>query len=207
MLVIDTRMTPPTAAAILAEKSNGNELFHLPALAYRATGVSVDLSGCDAVFVGSPRAAKLAENVLRKFSGAVFAAGEKTAVSLLEKGISVADAGSGNGIKEDFEKFLKKRKCKNFAWISALETAANLETLASQFEIFIRHFPVYETFPAPVDEKFLESLEHPVAWNFYSGKGVLALIRFVQSNDKVNLFGSSAKREFENAKLCRESGF
>ncbi len=207
MLVIDTRMTPPTAAAILSEKANGNELFYLPALAYRATGVSVDLSGCDAVFVGSPRAVKLAENVLRKFSGAVFAAGEKTAVSLLEKGISVADAGSGNGIEEDFEKFLKKRKCKNFAWISASETAANLETLASCFGISIRHFPVYETFPASVDEKFLESLEHPVAWNFYSGKGVLALIRFVQSNDKVNLFGSSAKKEFENAKLCRESGF
>ncbi len=185
MLVIDTRMTPPTAAAILSEKANGNELFYLPALAYRATGVSVDLSGCDAVF----------------------AAGEKTAVSLLEKGISVADAGSGNGIEEDFEKFLKKRKCKNFAWISASETAANLETLASCFGISIRHFPVYETFPASVDEKFLKSLEHPVAWNFYSGKGVLALIRFVQSNDKVNLFGSSAKKEFENAKLCRESGF
>ncbi len=143
---------------------------------------------------------------MRNFPGPVFAAGEKTAVRLLEEGIPVADAGSGNGIGEDFEKFLKKRKCKNFAWISASETAANLESLASRLEISIRHIPVYETFPAPVDEKFLKNLEHPVTWNFYSGKGVLALIRFVQSNDRVNLFGSSAKREFENAGPCRECG-
>lgn len=206
MLVIDTRMTPPTVAEVLAEKNNGNELIHVPALAYRVSGISVDLSGCDAVFVGSPRAARLSENVLENFSGPVFAAGEKTAVSLLKKGISVADAGSGEGIEEDFEKFLKKRKCKSFAWISATETAANLDALAFRFGISIRHFPVYETFPSPVDENFLNNLEHPVAWNFYSGKGVLALIRFVQSGDKVNLFGSSAKREFENAGLCRESG-
>lgn len=207
MLVIDTRITPPTAAAILAEKSNGNEIFHLPALAYRATGISVNLSGCDAAFIGSPRAARLTENVLENFDGPVFAAGDKTAVRLLELGISVADAGSGNGIEEDFEKFLKKRRCENFAWISAAETAVNLDFLASRFGISIRHFPVYETFPAPVDEKFLKNLEHPVAWNFYSGKGVQALIRFVQSNDVVNLFGASAKREFENSGLCLGSGF
>ncbi len=206
MLVIDTRMAPPSADSVSAEKAKGNELFHLPALAYRATGISVNLEGCDAVFVGSPRAVRLTGNVLRNFPGPVFAAGEKTAVCLLEEGIPVADAGSGNGIGEDFEKFLKKRKCKNFAWISASETAANLESLASRLEISIRHIPVYETFPAPVDEKFLKNLEHPVTWNFYSGKGVLALIRFVQSNDKVNLFGSSAKREFENAGPCRECG-
>lgn len=206
MLVIDTRITPPTTAAILAEKSNGNDLFHLPALAYRTTGISVNLSGCDAVFVGSPRAARLTKNVLENFDGPVFAAGEKTAQSLLELGIPVADAGSGNGIEEDFGNFLKKRRCKNFAWISAAETAADLDSLAARFGISIRHFPVYETFPAPVDEKFLKKLEHPVAWNFYSGKGVLALIRFVQNNDKVNLFGTSAKREFENSGLFPESG-
>ncbi len=206
MLVIDTGMTPPSAARVSEEKVKGNELLHLPALAYRATGISVELDGRDAAFVGSPRAALLTKNVLQDFSGPVFAAGEKTAVRLLEAGIPVADAGSGNGIEDDLEKFLKKRKCKNFAWISAAETAVDLDALAARLGISIRHFPVYETFPAPVDENFLKNLEHPVSWNFYSGKGVLALVRFVQSNDVVNLFGTSAKREFENAGPCRESG-
>ncbi len=206
MLVIDTRMTPPSSDFVSEEKSRGNKLLHLPALIYRATGISVELEGRDAVFVGSPRAVRLTKNVLQKFRGPIFAAGEKTAVRLLEEGIPVADAGSGNGIEDDFEKFLEKRKCKALAWLSASETAADLEHLSERFGISIRHFPVYETFPAPIDEKFLENLEHPVTWNFYSGKGVLALIRFVQANDNVNLFGKSAKREFENAGPCRESG-
>lgn len=206
MLVIDTKIMPPSAESVLEEKNKGNQLLHVPALAYRATGIAINLENRDAVFVGSPRVVRLTKNVLENFNGPVFAAGEKTAQSLLELGIPVADSGSGNGIEEDFGNFLKKRRCKNFAWISAAETAADLDSLAARFGISIRHFPVYETFSAPVDEKFLKNLEHPVAWNFYSGKGVIALIRFVQNNDKVNLFGTSAKREFENSGLFPEFG-
>ncbi len=201
MLVIDTKITPPSEEDVLRERSRGNTLVHRPALGYRETGIPLELSGCEAAFVGSPRAVRAAKNALENFNGPVFAAGGGTARSLLAFGIPVAFAGSGEGIEKDFEEFLKKRPCKSFAWISARETAADLKLLAQKFQISVRHFAVYETMPAPIDKKFFGELSHPVAWNFYSGKGVKALVRFVARNDVVHLYGTSAQREFENAKL------
>ncbi len=203
MLVIDTKLTPPDAETLAREASAGNEVWHVPALQYRPTGIRLDLSGCDAAFLGSPRAVELAKDVLKDFSGVIFTAGKKTAQCLLQKGIPVAAAGSENGAGKDFPQFLKIRNVQKVAWISAAQTAADLSQIAKENSIEIQHFPIYETSPAPVDEEKLRSLSHPVGWNFYSGKAVLALKRFIQKEDVVRLFGASAEAAFKSVEPSR----
>lgn len=196
MIVIDTKISPPDETLIAAEAAKGNRIVHVPALRYETTGISVNLAGFEAAFIGSPRAARLVQMKLENFRGALFCAGSKTAQLILQWGIPVAFAGAGNGIEADFESFLKIRKVKNLAWISASETSANIEEIGKKFSLSVRHFAVYETQPAEVDEVFLNGLEHPVCWNFYSGKGVKALRKFVRKNDLVNLYGISAQKAF-----------
>ena len=101
MLVIDTKMTPPNAEAFSREALAGNELWHVPALQYRPTGIPLELSDFDAAFLGSPRAVNLSKEVLKNFCGVIFAAGVQTAQCLLQSGISVSVAG-----------LLKKASCK-----------------------------------------------------------------------------------------------
>ncbi len=203
MLIIDTKLTPPSADVLAKESLAGNEVWHVPALQYRPTGIGIDLYGFDAAFLGSPRAVSLAKDALKTFSGIIFTAGNRTAQCLLQNGIPVAAAGSGNGAGEDFPGFLKIRKVQKVAWISAAQTAADLHRIAQENSIEIRHFPVYETSPAPVDEEKFRKLMHPVAWNFYSGKAVLALKRFIQKKDVVHLFGASAEAAFKSVELSR----
>lgn len=196
MLVIDTKLTPPEKEFLSQETEKGNCVWHVPALECRPTGIRLEISEFDAVFIASPRAAKLAKDALSKFEGPVLAAGPGTARVLLQMGIPVADAGSGNGAEKDFPQFLKMRKIHRIAWISAKQTAADIGAIARENTIAIEHLPIYETFPAQVDEMKMQSIEHPVEWHFYSGKGVLSLKRFVQSNDVVHLHGDSAEKAF-----------
>ena len=149
MLVIDTKMTPPNAEAFTREALAGNELWHVPALQYRPTGIPLELSDFDAAFLGSPRAVNLSKEVLKNFCGVIFAAGVQTAQCLLQSGISVSVAGSENGAGKDFPGFLKKHPVKKVAWISASQTAADLRAISEENQIEICHFPVYETSPAP----------------------------------------------------------
>lgn len=207
MLVIDTKMTPPTGEMLAKEAQVGNEVWHVPALQYRPTGISIDLSGFDAAFLGSPRAVNLAKDVLKNFTGVVFTAGNRTAQVLLQNGIPVAAAGSENGAGKDFPHFLKIRKVQKVAWISAAQTAADLEQVAKENSIEIQHFAVYETSAAPVDEEKFRTLEHPVAWNFYSGKAVLALKRFIRKEDLVHLYGATAEAAFKNVEPSLQSAF
>lgn len=200
MLVIDTKMTPPNAETFSQEALAGNELWHVPALQYRPTGIQIDLSNFDAAFLGSPRAVNLSKEVLKNFDGVIFTAGAQTAQCLLQEGIPVAAAGSENGAGKDFPGFLQKHPVKKVAWISASQTAADLHAIAEENQIEICHFPVYETSPAPVDEEKFKALEHPVAWHFYSGKAVLALKRFIQKSDVVHLHGASAEKAFKSVK-------
>lgn len=196
MIVIDTKISPPDETLVESETAKGNRVVHVPALCEVPTEIAFDLVGFEAAFVGSPRAARLAQTQLENFHGAIFCAGKKTAQIVLQWGISVAGAGAGNGIESDFERFLKFRRLENWAWISASETSADLTALAQKFALKIRHFAVYETLPAAVDKNFLNGLEHPVCWNFYSGKGVKALREFVRKEDVVNLYGISARKAF-----------
>ena len=74
---------------------------------------------------------------------------------------------------------------------------ADLTKSAEENHVAIQHFPVYKTNAAEIDEEKMQALTHPLIWNFYSGKAVKAMLRFVQKNDAVNLFGASAKKAFE----------
>ncbi len=196
MLVIYTKMEPPPADFIQRERAAGNSVWHVPALNFRRTGIVPDLEGFDAAFVASPRAAVIAAESLAHFDGAVFAAGPGSARVLLQMGISVSAAGSGNGAEKDFPEFLKKRPVSRVAWISARETAADLRAIALQCAVSVEHFPVYETFPAAIDEGKLSKLERPVEWHFFSGKAVQAFRRFIQGGDRVKLHGASAEKAF-----------
>ena len=69
--------------------------------------------------------------------------------------------------------------------------------IAEENHVAMQHFPVYKTNAAEIDEEKMQALTHPLIWNFYSGKAVKAMLRFVQKNDAVNLFGASAKKAFE----------
>lgn len=148
MLVIDTGMTPPSSDSVSEEKSKGNELLHLPALAYRTTGISVELEALRCGLCRESPAVRLTKNVLQKFHGPVFAAGEKTAVRLLEEGIPVADAGSGNGIEDDFEKFLKRSEVQGACLAIRFGNGGEFGMSVWTFWNFHSAFSVYETFRA-----------------------------------------------------------
>lgn len=197
MLVIYTKMDAPPTDFIQREKANGNIVWHVPALEFRRTGIVPDLEGFDAAFVASPRVAAIAAEALTRFEGVVFAAGAGSAQALLQRGVPVSSAGSGNGAEKDFPEFLKRFPVHRIAWISAKRTAADWRAIALRCAVSIEHFPVYETFPAAIDEERLSSLEHPVEWHFFSGMGVEALKRFVHGEDCVKLHGASAEKAFE----------
>lgn len=196
MLVIYTKMEPPPADFVQRERAFGKSVRHVPALECRRTGIVPDLNGFDAAFVASPRAAVIAAEALAHFDGAVFAAGPGSARTLLQMGISVSAAGSGDGAEKDFPGFLKKRPVRSVAWISARQTAADLNAIALQNAVSVEHFPVYETFPAAVDAEKLSKLERPVEWHFFSGKAVQAFKKFIREGDCVKLHGASAEKAF-----------
>ena len=195
--LIFTKIDAPSKEFVESEKAKGNVVLHIPALKFSKTEISLEIFECDAAFVGSPRAAMIACDALKNFNGSIFTAGEKTAQFLLQQGISVAAAGTLEGDSKNFPEFLRIRKTKKIAWISAQETAADLTKIAEENHVAIQHFPVYKTNAAEIDEEKMQALTHPLIWNFYSGKAVKAMLRFVQKNDAVNLFGASAKKAFE----------
>ena len=203
MLVIYTKIDAPGEDFIAAEREKGNRVLHIPALTYAPTGNPLNFLDCDSAFVGSPRAAAIAKEALKNFAGPIFTAGPRTARFLLQQGISVASAGTEKGARDSFPRFLEIRKVQNVAWISALETAADLKQIAAENQVRIRHFPVYKTQAAKVDEQKMQSLEHPLSWHFYSGKAVKAMSRFIQEGDLVNLHGASAEKAFALAQPCR----
>lgn len=196
MLVVYTKMDAPSPDFVRREEALGNLVWHVPALEFRRTGIVPDLKGFDAAFVASPRAAVIAADALAHFEGAVFAAGAGSAQVLLQRGISVSIAGSGNGAEMDFPGFLKKFPVRRIAWISARRTAADWRAIALRCAVAIEHFPVYETFPAVVDEEKLSTLKHPVEWRFFSGMAVEAFKRFIRDEDRVTLHGASAEKAF-----------
>lgn len=203
MLWIETGIAPPKAETIACAKELGAEVLHIPALIAEELQFELSLENIDCVFIGSPRAAKIAAKNLEAFKGQILAVGEGTAKALEAKQIHCKAFGDGTGAENFlFEiqegKFNGVALAKRIVWISAEETAADLKALALKFGIEIQHVPVYRTTPNPIIRELVKQVVHPCKWILRSGKGVKALRQFFECEDSFEAIGKSAEIALES---------
>ncbi|MDR1758897.1 MAG: uroporphyrinogen-III synthase [Fibrobacter sp.] len=203
MTVIDTRMDAPSSEEAEREKNLGICLVHLPALEMIPLETPVCLSSFDTAFVASPRAARLAQESLKKWGRNVWAVGSATAAILRNSGVKVSEEGNAEGALLFFEQIAKTHRefpAKKIAWLSALETEVSLEFLREKYGAEIVHFPLYETLFRKPSVEEIENLPHPRKWRFYSGKGVESLFSYIAAADEVELVGKSAEKMMNKLK-------
>lgn len=202
MLWIETGIASPKAE-MQEEACKQNALvLHLPALFVEPLHSDFSLDSFEAVFVASPRAAKIAAAKIldfqKKNNRAIFALGSGTATALKKENIENCLSGDGSGA-ETFLQAIKdglyapKTLPKKIAWISAEETAADLKALANLFKIDIVHIPVYRTINRNFSEDEVKKIIHPCKWFLRSGKGVNAVSRYFSENDSFEAIGKSAQ--------------
>lgn len=200
-LLIDTRIETPDSDWVKEQNSQGFEVLHLPALEVESLNTILDWSGVEALFLASPRAVFLAQEKLKKFDGPIWVVGPGTAKTLTTIGLKATEVGDGSGAFP-FLKSLQSRDAGTFpisvlAWISAEETAVDLDFIATQFQLEIRHFPVYRTVFRKYDFSYMNSLSKPRKWFFYSGRAVESFASFISPEDDVVCIGKSAEQKYD----------
>lgn len=202
MLWIETGIAKPTSELLDSASKANAMLLHLPALAVEPLCPTFSTVAFEAAFFGSPRAAIFAaqRNLLNGFTGKVIAVGEGTAKALTKTGFATDICGDSSGAENLLQKLCANGNLpKTIAWISAEETAVNLNELAKHFDISIQHVPVYRTIAATFSAEQIAKIEHPCRWILRSGKGVLAVQKFFEKTDEFEAIGASAKKALELA--------
>lgn len=200
-LLIDTRIETPDSDWVKEQNSQGFEVLHLPALEVESLNTILDWSGVEALFLASPRAVFLAQEDLKKFNGPIWAVGPGTAKALTKIGLKATEVGDSEGAFPFLEN-LQSRDAGTFpisvlAWVSAEETAVDLDFTATHFQLKIRHFPVYRTVFKKYDFSYMNSLSKPRKWLFYSGRAVESFASFISSDDDVLCIGKSAEQKYD----------
>lgn len=195
MVWVETGLEPPKPEVFELAAKEGAKVVHVPALEVVNLELEFSLEGFDAAFVGSPRAATLVAQKLSDFEGEVFAAGSGTAAALARAGICASKVGGGNGAFEMLKELAAVSALpQKIAWLSAKETAVNLEELAKEFGLEISHFAVYETLASRGLGPELAGLPAPRKFLLRSGKAVHAVRAFLCAGDECVPFGKSAAR-------------
>lgn len=201
-LLIDTRVDPPNADWVKEQHLQGFEVIHLPALEVLPLQTTFDLTGAEAVFLASPRAVSFAIDQLKLFKGPLWTVGQGTANALIKYGLEPSIIGNGEGalsfLNSIRSRFAGIIPISVLAWLSAEETAADLNLLASEFHIEIRHIPVYRTIEKKYDISFINSLTKRRKWLFYSGRALESLRSFISDDDEVVCYGRSAEQKKKN---------
>lgn len=194
MVVVETGIEPPKPEVFALALEAGAEVAHVPALEVVNLELEFSLEGFDAAFVGSPRAAALALPELAKFAGEIFAPGQGTAKVLSRAGLGVSRVGSGAGAFEMFREAAASGELpKKIAWLSAQETAADLNELAQKFGMEVSHFALYRTLPSGKLAAELRAVPQPRKFLLRSGKAVRAIAAFLCEGDECVPFGKSAE--------------
>lgn len=195
MVWVETGLEPPGGELLALAAREGAEVVHVPALEVVDLELEFSLTGFDAAFVGSPRAARLAARELLNFKGEIFAAGSGTATALETAGVRVSKTGGGTGALEMLRELAAASGLpKNFAWLSAKETAVNLGELSREFGIEISHFALYETQASRGLAAALAGIPAPRKFLLRSGKAARAVAGFLNAGDECVPFGKSAER-------------
>lgn len=198
-LLIDTRMDAPSADWIKEQHSLGFEVLHLPALEMIPLKTNLDFKGVDVVFLASPRAARLVGSELKNFNGPIWAVGKTTAAALRGFNVNVSEVGDGQGafffLSSLCERYDGKLPGSVLAWVSAEETAVDLSEIASEFQLEIRHFPVYRSIFIKYEASFINALPKIKTWHFYSGRALESLASLITEGDVVQCFGKSAEQK------------
>lgn len=206
MLWVETGLKVPTERLIEKAKQASASFVHIPVLEVESLKPAVDISSFEAAFVGSPRAAQYAVELLKTFTGNLFAVGQGTQDALKKLGFDSKTFASDNN--DGAYAFLTSLSSENdgkipysqIAWISAEETAADLSFLTELFKVKIVQIPVYRTFPSEIAEKKLLALESPKIIIVRSGKAAKAILNVLTQEDSIVAYGTSTKKalnEFE----------
>lgn len=208
---VETGIKAPSESFLEEARSSGKALIHLPVLFVEPLNPKVDISRCDAAFVGSPRAAQYALKYLKSFPFPVYTVGRGTAEALRQHGIESQYFSQNHEGARFFLESLSKIKggaipFQRWAWFSAEETFEDLSLLASEYKIEITHVPLYRTFPFAESLEKLKILTGPRCLFVRSGKAAKAIASCVSKEDSVIAFGNSAKKTLESLGISYRDG-